>query len=56
MRLMLVGDLMLGRGVDQLFAHRCPPQLQEAFVRDARDYLRLAEDLNGRIPRPVPAG
>jgi poly-gamma-glutamate capsule biosynthesis protein CapA/YwtB (metallophosphatase superfamily) len=51
--LFLCGDVMTGRGIDQIQAHSCPPQIQEPYVRDARDYVTLAEEANGRIPRPV---
>ncbi|EMY32179.1 poly-gamma-glutamate synthesis protein, partial [Arthrobacter crystallopoietes BAB-32] len=50
----LAGDVMTGRGVDQLLPSPNPPQLRESFVRDARDYIALAEAANGAIPRPVP--
>jgi poly-gamma-glutamate capsule biosynthesis protein CapA/YwtB (metallophosphatase superfamily) len=52
--LFLAGDVMTGRGVDQLLPLSNPPALREAFVRDARDYIALAEAANGPIPRPVP--
>lgn len=51
--LFLSGDVMTGRDVDQILAHSCPPGLQEAYVRDARDYVALAEEAHGPIPRPV---
>src|SRR5262245_7497280 len=49
----LCGDVMTGRGVDQILAHPCPPRIQEPCVRDARDYVALAEGANGPIARPV---
>ncbi|GAA3835715.1 CapA family protein [Sphaerisporangium flaviroseum] len=52
-RLFLCGDVMLGRGVDQILPHPGDPTLREACVRDARDYVRLAEQANGPIPRPA---
>ena len=51
--LFLCGDVMTGRGVDQILAHPCPPRIQEPYVRDARDYVALAEEANGPIARPV---
>ena len=54
--LFLCGDVMLGRGVDQILAHPSEPRLQEELVHDARDYVRLAEEVNGPIPRQVGAG
>jgi poly-gamma-glutamate synthesis protein (capsule biosynthesis protein) len=44
---------MTGRGIDQILAHPCPPGIQEPYVRDARDYVALAEEANGPISRPV---
>jgi poly-gamma-glutamate capsule biosynthesis protein CapA/YwtB (metallophosphatase superfamily) len=51
--LMLAGDLMTGRGIDQLLASPSAPILYEPLVRDARDYVRLAERASGAIARPV---
>ncbi|GAA2447650.1 CapA family protein [Streptomyces macrosporus] len=51
--LFLCGDVMLGRGVDQILPHPGDPELREAYVRDARAYVELAEAVNGPIPRPV---
>jgi poly-gamma-glutamate synthesis protein (capsule biosynthesis protein) len=53
--LVLCGDVMTGRGVDQIFWHPNTPELHEPFIRDARDYVELAEEVNGTIPRPVDA-
>ncbi|MFJ8668765.1 CapA family protein [Streptomyces sp. NPDC093600] len=52
-RLFLSGDVMLGRGVDQILPHPADPVLHEQYVRDARTYVELAEAANGPIPRPV---
>lgn len=51
--LFLCGDVMLGRGVDQVLPHPGDPQLREACARDALAYVRLAERANGPIPRPA---
>ncbi|MFC9786546.1 CapA family protein [Rhodococcus sp. NPDC127528] len=51
--LFLAGDVMTGRGVDQILPHPGSPLLRERLVRDARDYVALAERRNGPIPRPV---
>lgn len=50
---LLGGDVMLGRGVDQIMPHPGEPELREPHLRDAREYVRLAEHANGPIPRPV---
>ncbi len=52
--LFVCGDVMTGRGIDQILPHPGNPRLCERFVRDARDYVRLAESTSGRIPRGVP--
>jgi poly-gamma-glutamate synthesis protein (capsule biosynthesis protein) len=44
---------MTGRGIDQALPHPCDPILYEDFVRDARDYVRLAETASGPIARPL---
>lgn len=51
--LFLCGDVMTGRGIDQVMAHPSDPQLYEPWVRDAVEYVRLAERANGAIPRAV---
>jgi poly-gamma-glutamate synthesis protein (capsule biosynthesis protein) len=52
-RLFLCGDVMIGRGIDQVLAHPCDPVLYESTVRSAIGYVRLAEEANGPIPRPA---
>jgi poly-gamma-glutamate capsule biosynthesis protein CapA/YwtB (metallophosphatase superfamily) len=52
--LWLAGDVMTGRGIDQVMAHPCSPELYEGWVRDAREYVKLAEKVHGCIPQPVP--
>ncbi|MGW1378380.1 CapA family protein [Streptomyces sp. NPDC002446] len=49
----LCGDVMLGRGVDQILPYPGDPALREGYVRDAGAYVELAEAANGPIPRPV---
>ena len=51
--LFLCGDVMTGRGIDQILPHSAPPQLFEPYVRDARQYVQLAERRSGPIPHPV---
>jgi poly-gamma-glutamate synthesis protein (capsule biosynthesis protein) len=51
--LLLGGDVMLARGVDQVLAHPGDPELREKYVHDARAYVELAERVSGPIPRPV---
>jgi poly-gamma-glutamate capsule biosynthesis protein CapA/YwtB (metallophosphatase superfamily) len=53
LRLFLCGDVMTGRGIDQALPYPVNPALHEPYVRDAREYVDLAENANGPIPRPV---
>ncbi|MFF8607041.1 CapA family protein [Streptomyces sp. NPDC015346] len=52
-RLFLCGDVMLGRGVDQILPHPGDPALRERYVHDARSYVALAESAGGPIPHRV---
>ncbi len=49
----LCGDVMTGRGIDQVLPHPSPPHIFEPYVTDARGYVQLAEDANGPIPKPA---
>jgi len=51
--LLLCGDVMTGRGIDQAFPHPSHTRLYEPAVDDATVYVELAEHANGRIRRPV---
>ncbi|KPK87395.1 MAG: poly-gamma-glutamate biosynthesis protein [Bacteroides sp. SM23_62_1] len=51
--LFLCGDVMTGRGLDQVLPHPVDPTIYESYVKDARDYILLAERVNGPINKPV---
>ena len=51
--LFLCGDVMTGRGIDQVLPHPSDPILYEPYVRNAIAYVRLAEQTNGPIPTPL---
>jgi poly-gamma-glutamate capsule biosynthesis protein CapA/YwtB (metallophosphatase superfamily) len=51
--LFLCGDVMTGRGIDQILAHPSKPNLFERFVSSAKQYVELAEGESGKIARPV---
>src|SRR5260370_37770207 len=51
--LFLCGDVMTGRGVDQVLPYPGDPELRERYAGDARAYVRLAERSHGPIPRPA---
>ena len=42
--LFLCGDVMTGRGVDQILMCPGAPELHESHVRDARDYVALVHE------------
>jgi len=48
-KILLTGDVMTGRGIDQVLPHPGSPLLYEPHIRDARDYVRLAEKRCGPI-------
>lgn len=50
-RLFLAGDVMLGRGIDQILRHPADSWLWESHMHSANDYVRLAEIVKGPIPR-----
>lgn len=52
-RLFLAGDVMTGRGIDQILPTPSEAGIFESYVHDARAYVRLAEQRNGPIPRHV---
>ncbi len=51
--LFLCGDVMTGRGVDQILPHPSLPEVFEPSVRDAREYVALAELASGPIAHAV---
>jgi poly-gamma-glutamate capsule biosynthesis protein CapA/YwtB (metallophosphatase superfamily) len=51
--LFLGGDVMVGRGIDQILPHPVEPRIYESYVKDARAYVGLAERKNGQITKPV---
>jgi poly-gamma-glutamate synthesis protein (capsule biosynthesis protein) len=51
--LFLCGDVMTGRGIDQVLPHPSQPEIYERYVFDARSYVELAEEKNGPIAKPV---
>lgn len=51
--LFLCGDVMTGRGIDQVLPNPVDPRLYEPYVRDANQYVEIAEQASGPIPRPV---
>jgi poly-gamma-glutamate synthesis protein (capsule biosynthesis protein) len=52
-KLFLTGDVMTGRGIDQILPYPSVPFIPESYLDDAREYVTLAERVNGEIPRAV---
>lgn len=53
LKLFLAGDVMTGRGIDQALKYSVEPVLYESYVKDARDYLFLAERKSGELDLPL---
>jgi poly-gamma-glutamate capsule biosynthesis protein CapA/YwtB (metallophosphatase superfamily) len=53
MTLFLSGDVMTGRGIDQVMPQSVNPHIYEHYSRNALDYVQIAEDKNGSIPEKV---
>src|SRR6516162_2809054 len=49
----LCGDVMTGRGIDQVLPHPGDPRLYEPYMTTALGYVQLAAKANGPIPIPV---
>ena len=52
-KVFLSGDVMTGRGIDQILPYPCRPRIHERRASSADEYVRLAELANGPIMRPV---
>ncbi len=49
----MAGDVMTGRGIDQVLPHPSDPLIHEPYMKSARGYVELAEKANGPIQKPV---
>jgi poly-gamma-glutamate capsule biosynthesis protein CapA/YwtB (metallophosphatase superfamily) len=54
-RLFVCGDVMTGRGIDQILPQPVQPRLYETCVRSAMTYVELAEAASGPIGRGLDA-
>jgi poly-gamma-glutamate synthesis protein (capsule biosynthesis protein) len=48
----LCGDVMMGRGIDQILPHPSALRIYEPYVTDATVYVELAEQAFGPVPKP----
>jgi poly-gamma-glutamate synthesis protein (capsule biosynthesis protein) len=51
--LFLCGDVMTGRGIDQVLPSPSDPCLYESYVKSATRYVELAQSVNGPFPEQV---
>lgn len=49
----MCGDVMTGRGIDQVLLHPSDPLIHEPYMKSARGYVEIAEKANGMIKKPV---
>jgi poly-gamma-glutamate capsule biosynthesis protein CapA/YwtB (metallophosphatase superfamily) len=47
------GDVMTGRGIDQVLPHPGDPLIHEPYMKSAAGYVKIAEEVNGPIQQPV---
>ena len=52
--LFMCGDVMTGRGIDQILSHPSDPQIYESYMKTASGYVELAERKYGPLPKPAP--
>ncbi len=51
--LFLSGDVMTGRGIDQILPHPSDAMIHEGYMKDARGYVEIAEKIDGPISSSV---
>lgn len=49
----MCGDVMTGRGIDQVLPHPVDPLIHEPYMSNALGYVKLAEKVSGKIQQPV---
>jgi poly-gamma-glutamate capsule biosynthesis protein CapA/YwtB (metallophosphatase superfamily) len=51
--LFMTGDVMTGRGIDQILPYPSDSVIYESYMKSAKGYVEIAEDANGPIPQPA---
>jgi len=51
--LFLAGDVMTGRGIDQILPYPGDPTIHEPYLKSAKKYVEIAEEANGPFAAPV---
>ena len=52
-KIFMCGDVMTGRGIDQVLPNPSDPTIHESYMKSALGYVKIAEQANGPIPKPV---
>ena len=52
-KIFMCGDVMTGRGIDQVLPNPSDPLIHESYMKSAAGYVKLAEQANGPIQQPV---
>jgi poly-gamma-glutamate synthesis protein (capsule biosynthesis protein) len=52
-KIFLCGDVMTGRGIDQILPRPSSPEIHEQWLQYAPEYIEIAERVSGPIPREV---
>ncbi|UCD77288.1 MAG: hypothetical protein JSW26_17915, partial [Desulfobacterales bacterium] len=51
--LFMAGDVMTGRGIDQILPYPSDPVIYESYMKSAKGYVEIAEEANGPILQPA---
>ncbi len=54
--LFMTGDVMTGRGIDQVLPYPGDPVIYEGYMKSAKGYVQIAEEANGPISQPATFG
>ena len=52
-KIFMCGDVMTGRGIDQVLPNPSDPIIYESYMKSALGYVKIAERVNGPIRQPV---
>jgi poly-gamma-glutamate synthesis protein (capsule biosynthesis protein) len=52
-KIFMCGDVMTGRGIDQVLPNPSDPIIHEPYMKSAAGYVKIAEQANGPIQQPV---
>jgi poly-gamma-glutamate synthesis protein (capsule biosynthesis protein) len=52
-KIFMCGDVMTGRGIDQVLPNPSDPLIHESYMKSAAGYVKIAEQVNGPIQQPV---